>query len=70
MILDLTAPFPFNEKSVYKNQAKERLGDLLSFSDSKILPDYSQESSWRTFFLRVKRIIDSEPDIPERETLP
>ena len=53
-----------------KTQAKERLGDVLPFCYSIILPDYFQESSWRTFFLRGKRRIDSEPDIQVREALP
>ena len=49
------------------------LGDLpiyISFKDSIILPDNIQESSWRTFFLKGKRETDTEPDIPERESLP
>ena len=53
MILDLTAPF--TEKSSYKKKDKERLGDLLYLDDSIIVPHYSQESSWRTFFLRGKK---------------
>ena len=66
MILDLTCPFP--ENYVYKyTRDRETWG---SFDYSIILLDYSQESSWRTFFLRGKMRIDSEPDILVREALP
>ena len=51
-------------------QSKDRHGDLPSFGDSKILPDYSQESSWRIVSLKGKRRIDLETDIPVREALP
>ena len=66
MILDLTTPL--TEKSTYKNpRQREAWGP---FYYSIIVPDYSQESSWRTFFLRGKRRIDSECDIQVREALP
>ena len=68
MILDLTAPL--TEKYVYKVPIqREARGSLPSFG-VLILPDYSQESSWRTFFLRGKRRIDLELDIPVTEALP
>ena len=51
-----------------KTQAKERLGDILDYSI--ILPNYSQESYWRTFFLRGKRRTDTERDIQDRKPLP
>ena len=50
MILDLTAPFL--EKSVYRNTSQREAWG--SFDYSIILPNYSQESSWRAFFLRGK----------------
>jgi len=50
MILDLTAPFP--KKSVYKYPSQRE--DWGYFDYSIILPDYAQESSWRTFFKRGK----------------
>ena len=50
MILDLTAPL--TEKSPYKNPIqREAWGSSILFGYSIILLDYSQESSWRTFFL-------------------
>ena len=50
MILDLTAPFP--DRYVYKDPSQgEAWG---SFDYSIILPAYSQEISWRAFFLRGK----------------
>ena len=52
-----------------KTQAKERLGNHL-LVDSTILSNYSQESPWRTFFLRGKMRIVSELDIPVMEALP
>ena len=56
------------ENYAYKNPIqREAWGP---FYYSIIVPDYSQESSWRTFFLREKKRIDSEPDIPDREALP
>ena len=65
MILDLTTSL--TEKFTYKNPSLiETWG---SFCYSIILPDYSQESSWRNLFLRGK-IIDKELDIPDREALP
>ena len=51
MNLDLTAPFP--EKYVYKSPSQREAWGSLDYSI--ILPDYSQESSWRNFFLRGKR---------------
>ena len=45
MILDLTVPFP--KKSVYKNPSQREAWGTLDYSI--ILPDYIQESSWRTF---------------------
>ena len=51
MILDFTAPF--HENSVYKDPSQREAWG--SFYYSIILPDYSQQSSWRTFFLREKR---------------
>ena len=50
MILDLTAPFP--KMSFYKYPSQREAWG--SFYYSIILPDYSQESSWRVFFLRGK----------------
>ena len=62
MILDLTAPL--TEKYTYKNPSQiEAWGYFCYYI---ILPDYSQKSSWRTFFLRGKRIIDSKSNIPIR----
>ena len=47
MILDLTAPL--NENSVYKVPSqREAWGYLPSFGVI-ILPDYSQDNSWRRF---------------------
>ena len=66
MILDLTAPL--TENSAYKNPIQREAWG--SFHYSIILPDYSQESSWRTFFLRGKKRIDTKHDIPYREALP
>ena len=51
MILDFTAPFP--ENSVHKDPSQREAWG--SFYYSTILPDYSQQISWRTFFLRGKR---------------
>ena len=51
MILDLTTPFL--EKYVYKNPSQREAWG--SFDYSKIPLDYSQEISWRTFFLSGKR---------------
>ena len=65
MILDLTSPL--NEKSTYKNPSQREAWG--SFYISTALLDYSQESSWRTFFLRGKRRIDTEHDIQVREAL-
>ena len=66
MILYLTAPL--TKKYAYKNPSqREAWGP---FYYSIIVPDYSQECSWRTFFLREKKRIDTEPDIPYREALP
>ena len=66
MILDLTTPL--TEKSAYKNpRQREAWG---SFVHSIILRDYSQESSWRTFFLRGKKETDTEPIIPDRKSIP
>ena len=53
MILDLTSPL--TENSSYKNPSqKEAWGSSIFLGESIILPDYSQESSWRPFFLRGK----------------
>ena len=53
MILDLIGSL--TEKNLpIKTQSKESLGDLLLFGNSIILPDYSQESSWRVFFPKRK----------------
>ena len=74
MILDLTAPF--FEKYVYKDPIqREAWGPIypsiyLSFEESIILLDNIQGSSWRTFFLRGKIRIHTEPNIPDRESLP
>ena len=66
MILDLIAPL--TEKYSYKKPSQREAWGPLCYSI--ILPDYSQESSWRTFFLRGKRRIDSKLDILDREALP
>ena len=66
MILDLTAPL--TEKYSYINPSEREAWGYFCYSI--ILPDYSQESSWKTFFLGGKRRIDPEPDIPDREALP
>ena len=66
MILGLTAPL--SEKSSYKIPSQREAWG--SFCCSIILPDYSQESSWRRLFLRGKKEIDTELDIPDREALP
>ena len=76
MILDLTTHFP--EKYVYKNpKQREAWGShsiyisiYLSLDDSRILPDYPKESSWRRFFLRGKGTTNTEHDIQDREALP
>ena len=51
LTLDLTAPFP--EKSIYKDPRQREAWGYFDYST--ILPDYFQESLWRTFFLRGKR---------------
>ena len=66
MILDLTAPL--TKKYAYKNPSQREAWG--SFYCSIILHIYSQESSWRIFFLKGKRRIDTELDIPYREALP
>ena len=66
MILDLTAPFP--ENSDYKDTTQREAWG--SFENSRILPNYSQESSWRTFFLKRKKETDTVPIILDREALP
>ena len=66
MILDLTTPLI--ENSSYKNPSQREAWGYIYYST--ILPDYSEESSWRTFFLRGKMRLDSEPNIPYREALP
>ena len=66
MILDLKSPL--TENSACKNPSQREAWGFSCYSI--ILPNYSQESSWRTFFLRGKRKIDSEPDIVDRKTLP
>ena len=65
MILDLTAPLTKN--STYKNPSQREAWGYFCYSI--ILSDYSQESSWRTFFLRGKMRIDLEHDIPVKESL-
>ena len=50
MILDLT--IPFLEKSSYKDPIQREAWG--SFDYSLIVPDYSQESSWRALFTRGK----------------
>ena len=66
MILDLTTPL--TKKFAYKYpRQREAWG---SFDYSIIPPDYSQETSWRTFFLRGKRRTDKKPNIPDRKALP
>ena len=50
MILDLNAPFP--KSSSYKDPRKREAWGYFDYS--MILPDYSQESSWRAFFPRGK----------------
>ena len=49
MILDLTAPFP--EKSVYKNPRQREAWGYFDYSI--FLTHDIQESSWRTFFLKL-----------------
>ena len=66
MIICLTAPL--SENYAYRNPTQREA--WVTFHYSIILPDYSQESSWRTFLLRGNRRIDSEPNIPNREALP
>ena len=71
MILDLTTPFPKNH--IYKDSSQREAWGLpihLSLKNSIIIPDNIQEISWRIFFLRGKRKIDTKPDIPDRESLP
>ena len=51
MILDLIAPL--TEKYSYKNPSEREAWGYFCYSI--ILPDYSQENSWRTFFLRGKK---------------
>ena len=68
MILDLTSPL--TEKSTYKNPSQREDCGSSMFLLFHTLPNYSQASSWRTFFLRGKRRIDLETDIPVSETLP
>ena len=50
MILDLTSPFPKN--LVYKDPIQREAWG--SFDYSLMVPDYSQESSWRALFTRGK----------------
>ena len=50
MILDLTSPFPKN--LVYKDPIQREAWGYFYYST--ILPNYSQESSWRAFFPRGK----------------
>ena len=52
MILDLTAPL--TEKYAYKEPSKREAWRSSMFLVIHILPDYSQESSWRTFFAERK----------------
>ena len=66
MILGLTAPL--TEKSTYQNPSQRDAWG--SFCYSIILPDYSQESFWRTYFPKRKEDIDTGPVIPDREGLP
>ena len=66
MILHLNSPL--TENYAYKNPRQREAWGSLYYSI--ILPNYSQESSWRTFFLRGKRRIDSERVIPVMEALP
>ena len=46
MIIDLTTPL--TENSVYKDPSQREAWGSLPFFGIIILPDYSQESSWRT----------------------
>ena len=64
MILDLT--IHFLEKYSYKEPIQRE--DWGYFHYSMILPNYSQESFWRTYF--PKRKEDTGPVIPDREALP
>ena len=50
MILDLTAPF--SKMSFYKDPSQREAWGSSYYSI--ILPDYSQEISWREFFSRGK----------------
>ena len=50
MILDLTAHFPENYD--YKDPTQREAWG--SFEKYRILPNYSQESSWRTIFRKRK----------------
>ena len=65
MILDLTVPFP--KIFVYKDPIQRE--DWGYFDYSMILLDYSQESSWRTFFPNRKKETDTVPIILDREAL-
>ena len=47
MIRDLTAPL--TKKFVYKFPSQREAWGYLPYFGVIILPDYSQESSWRTF---------------------
>ena len=69
MILDLSVSS--TKTSPYKNTIqRDAWGSTIFLRNCRIIPDISQESSWRTFFLRGKKRIDTELDIPDREALP